>query len=97
MSTTTPITSVVTYNLALTPAIPKNWGLGLVGYETYLTEIFCFNTTVPAVTDTDITLSTIQCGNTYLIFLKYSYIVSNDTTLNVVSGCTNIFIQVLVD
>lgn len=74
---------------------PAKWGLGIVGYKSYLTTSFSFNVTVNSWNDTSLTLTVRPEDSTYMISLRMMYIVSNfttNTTFQIIQGCKVCFI-----
>lgn len=63
-------------------------GLSLIGYESYLTATFALNSTISA-TVSNVTISTIPMGTTYLIQAKYMYIVTTAIPIDIQTGSTH--------
>jgi len=65
-------------------------GLGLIGYESYLTTTFSFNTTVGNVDVTSLSVIVQPKDNTYLVNIKLRYIVTEMTAPNMdlLMACT---------
>jgi hypothetical protein len=70
------------------------WGLGLVGYDNYLTATFSFNTTVTIFNTTGITVTVKPEDSTYMISLRLMYIVTSLVPsalprIELLHGCTS--------
>jgi hypothetical protein len=83
-----PFTSLLNSNSSL------YWGLGLVGYDSYLTTSFSYNITVGLLNKTMISVTVQPQDSTYLVSMRLVYIVTALTPtaaphIELINGCTS--------
>lgn len=92
---TNSLSAITSFTVTFSSQLPSNetytWGLGLIGYESYLTGYFCFNITAN-VLSTSLGLSIKLCETTYISMLKFRYIATSlDTSstnkMQLKTGC----------
>lgn len=98
ISTLTPYTTnastfIVTFTTLINTTSTIYWGLGLVGYDNYLTSTFSYNVTVSLLNTTSMSVIAQPQDGTYMLSLKLSYIVTAlsptvSPRMAVLSGCT---------